>query len=216
VANKPSGIPSIALRHDETDTVANFLLAHFPEIAAASPRPLEAGIVHRLDTATSGVLLAARTVQAYRALREQFTEHTVEKQYLALVHGRLQKPGERRSFLRPSGVRGRRLRETTKDGLEAHTYFVPVIQFSHHTLIRVTILTGVRHQIRVHLAALGHPIVGDLLYGTPQETGRLCLHAELLAFSHPQTGARVDFTCPLPTDFQAAQERIAKEGKRAG
>ncbi len=204
VVNKPSGIPSVALRHDETDTVANFLLAKFPDIATASPRPLEAGVVHRLDTATSGVLLAARTTQAYHVLREQFTNHTVEKQYLALVHGQLRHAGERRSLLRPTGPRGQRMQETTTvEGQEAWSMYTPVAHFPHHTLIRVTIPTGVRHQIRVHLAALEHPIVGDTVYGKVQEGERLCLHAEALSFRHPQTGERVHFSCPLPEDFRA-------------
>jgi 23S rRNA pseudouridine1911/1915/1917 synthase len=211
VVNKPSGIPSVALRHDEIDTVANFLLAQFPDTAAASPRALEAGIVHRLDTATSGVLLAARTDQAYRALRDQFSKRTVEKQYLAVVHGQLQQSGERRSFLRPSGARGQRMKETTaRDEQEAQTSYAPISQFFHHTLIRVTIPTGVRHQIRVHLAALGHPIVGDSLYGALQDTERLCLHAEVLAFLHPQTNTRVHFTCPLPEDFQAVLQHATR------
>lgn len=209
VVNKPSGIPSVALRHDETDTVANFLLAHFPEVTAISPRPLEAGIVHRLDTATSGLLLAVRTTQAYSALREQFTKRAVEKQYLALVHGLLQPSGERRSVLRPIGTRGQRMREViTGKGQEAHTFYAPATHFSQHTLLRVTIFTGVRHQIRVHLATLGHPIVGDDLYGKQREAGRLCLHAETLSFLHPRTGKRVYFTCPPPEDFQVVQNRI--------
>lgn len=206
VVNKPSGIPSVALRHNETNTVANFLLAHFPDIATASPRPLEAGVVHRLDTATSGVLLAARTTQAYNALRQQFTNRTVEKQYLALVHGQLQQAGERKSSLQPSGPRGQRMKETTTEaGQEAQTFYVPVTHFSHHTLLRVTIPTGVRHQIRVHLAALGHPIVGDSLYGKSLDTERLCLHADSLSFHHPKTGVQVHFSCPLPEDFQVVQ-----------
>ncbi len=209
VVNKPIGIPSVALRHDETATVANFLLAHFPEMATASPRTLEAGVVHRLDTATSGVLVAARIPHAYTVLREQFAKQTVKKQYLALVHGQLQQTGSHRSVLIPSGIHGQRMREvTTGSGQEAHTFFTSVAHFARHTLVRVTIPTGVRHQIRVHLAALGHPIVGDAVYGTQMENERLCLHAEMLSFLHPQTGIRVQFTCPLPEDFQAVQDRV--------
>lgn len=211
VLDKPSGIPSVALRHDETDTVANFLLARFPEVATVSPRSLEAGVVHRLDTATSGVLLVARTPQAYGALREQFSKRTVRKQYLALVHGQLHQAGERRSLLTPTGSRGQRLREaTTGSGQEARTSYTPVTQFPHHTLVRATIPTGVRHQVRVHLAALGHPIVGDVVYGHSEDGTRLCLHAETLSFSHPQTGARKRFTCPLPEDFYAVLQQVTR------
>ena len=95
ILDKPAGIPSIALRHDETDTVPNFLLAHFPETATASPRPLEAGVVHRLDTSTSGLLIVARTPFTYTALRKAFQSHTVEKQYLALVEGQVRNRAKR-------------------------------------------------------------------------------------------------------------------------
>ncbi|MBM4259703.1 MAG: RluA family pseudouridine synthase [Deltaproteobacteria bacterium] len=211
VVNKPSGIATVALRHDEIATVANFLRAHFPDTTAASPRALEAGVVHRLDTATSGLLLVARTPEAYTALREQFSHHTVEKRYLAVVHGRIHRSGERRSLLQASGVRGQRMKETTESGQEAQTTYVPITHFAHHTLIQVTILTGVRHQIRVHLSALGHPIVGDALYGPSIDDGRLCLHAESLAFTHPETGARVQFTCPPSEDFQSVLQQARKE-----
>ena len=93
ILDKPAGIPSIALRHDETNTVPNFLLAHFPETATVSPRPLETGVVHRLDTSTSGLLLVARTPFAYTTLRQAFHSHTVEKQYLALVEGQVRNRG---------------------------------------------------------------------------------------------------------------------------
>jgi 23S rRNA pseudouridine1911/1915/1917 synthase len=97
---------------------------------------------------------------------------------------------------------------TTKDGQEAQTFYVPITRLPHHTLIRVTIPTGVRHQIRVHLAALGHPIVGDALYGRPIGDERLCLHAEVLSFVHPGTEACVQFVCPLPEDFQVVQKQV--------
>ena len=210
VLDKPSDIPSIALRHEETDTVANFLLAHFPEMAFVSPRPLEVGVVHRLDTATSGVLVAARTSVAYESLRRQFTSRTVKKRYLALVHGTVLQPGSRRSLLMPAGVRGQRMSETTTgNGQEAQTDYVPVAHLSHYTLVRAIIPTGARHQIRVHLAALGHPIVGDILYGSVHDRIRLCLHAEVVSFNHPQTQTRVEFTSPLPQDFQAVQHQLS-------
>jgi 23S rRNA pseudouridine1911/1915/1917 synthase len=210
VLDKPSGVPSIALRHDETGTGANFLLAYFPETADVSTKALEAGIVHRLDTATSGLLLAARTSPAYANLRTQFTTHTVIKQYVALVEGRIEKQGTRYSHLTPTGLHGQRMREVpVEHGQAARTGYVPIAQFPRHTLLHITIHTGVRHQIRAHLAALGHPIVGDAVYGKPMGDTRLCLHAEMLSFLHPQTGAPVQFTCPLPEDFQAVQKQVA-------
>lgn len=210
VLDKPVGIPSIALRHDETTTVANFLLARFPETAAASPHSLEAGVVHRLDTSTSGLLLVARTPYAYAALREQFASHTVDKRYIALVEGHLRVKGQRFSALVPEGPHRQRMKETmTEKGQEARTSYTPVECLPRHTLVRMTIPTGVRHQIRVHLAALGHPIVGDVLYGSLERAPRLCLHAEALTFTHPLTGERMPFTSPIPEDFCAVQKRLA-------
>ena len=209
ILDKPAGIPSIALRHDETDTIPNFLLAHFPETATASPRPLEAGVVHRLDTSTSGLLVVARSPFAYTALRKEFHSRTVDKQYLALVEGQLRKKGQRESWLTPEGKRGQRMREgALREGQRACTIYTPIESLPQHTLLRVTIPTGVRHQIRVQLAALGHPIVGDVRYGSTEPGTRLCLHATALTFTHPLTGKRVQFESPLPEDFQAVQREL--------
>jgi 23S rRNA pseudouridine1911/1915/1917 synthase len=209
VLDKPVHIPSVALRHEETDTVANFLLAHFPETGKASPHSLEAGVVHRLDTLTSGILLAARTPYAYTALRQQFSAHTVMKHYLALIEGHLKKQGQISVPLEPIGSRGQRMRGVSSGrGQEAYTAYTPETILSKHTLLRINITTGVRHQIRAHLAVLGHPIVGDTLYGAIKTGTRLCLHAEALEFVHPTTGQHVRFTSPLPEDFRVEIERL--------
>jgi 23S rRNA pseudouridine1911/1915/1917 synthase len=202
VLDKAAGIPSVALRHSETDTAANFLAACFPETLTAGPRPLECGLIHRLDTATSGVLLAARTPEAYASLREQFRARTVEKQYLAVVEGCLQSSGQVTFRLAPSGPRGQRMRVVADgQGQAVSTIYIPLATSERRTLLRVTITTGVRHQIRAHLAALGHPIVGDTHYGSPNQAPRLYLHAETLTFTSPATGQRVHCASPAPQDF---------------
>ena len=209
VLDKPAGIPSLALSHTETDTVANFLVARFPETVTAGPRLLESGLVHRLDTPTSGLLLAARTPSAYASLREQWSARIVEKQYLAVVEGHLRAGGQMSYCLAPEGPRGRRMHVVaTGQGQEALTSYAPVQALPGYTLVRVTLTTGVRHQIRAHLAALGHPIVGDTCYGTAEQTVRLYLHAEELAFLHPTTGQHVRFTSPTPSDFSTFVERL--------
>lgn len=208
VLDKPAGIPSLAHRHSETNTVANFLVARFPETARAGPHPLESGLVQRLDTATSGLLLAARTPSAYATLREQFRARTIEKRYLALVAGHLQASGQITFHLAPAGLRGQRMRVVPPgQGQEAVSSHAPVESLPHHTLVRITIATGVRHQIRAHLAALGHPIVGDTLYGAIEGATRFCLHAEALAFLHPTSGQQVRFHRLAPPDFSAAVEQ---------
>ncbi|HEV8713734.1 MAG TPA: RluA family pseudouridine synthase [Candidatus Binatia bacterium] len=209
VLDKAAGIPSIALRHSETDTVANFLAARFPETVTAGPRPLECGLLQRLDTATSGLLLAARTPDAYASLRRQLHARTVEKQYLAVVEGHLHGSGQVTARLVPSGPRGRHMRVTADgQGQEANTAYVPVAASDRYTLLRITITTGVRHQIRVHLAALGHPIVGDAHYGAAHGASRLYLHAAALAFTSPATGQRAHCTSPAPQEFAALVKRM--------
>jgi len=204
VLDKAAGIPSVALRYSETDTAANFLAARFPETLTAGPRPLEAGLLHRLDTATSGLLLAARTPHAYASLREQFRARTVEKQYLAVVEGCLSSSGQLTSRLAPSGRGGQHMHVAAQgQGQEANTAYAPLAMSERYTLLQVTITTGVRHQIRVQVAALGHPVVGDTHYSTRHEAPRLYLHAEALAFTSPATGQRVRCTSPAPQDFAA-------------
>ena len=202
VLDKPAGVPCVALRHAETDTVANFLLAHFPETATAGTRPLESGLLQRLDTDTSGVLLAARSPYAYAALREQFRARTVEKYYLAVVEGQVQGKGTATLSLAPSGPQGRFMRVVPLgEGQKAETVYAPVASSPGHTVVRLKITTGVRHQIRVHLAAVGHPIVGDASYGSSARGSRLYLHAETLTCISPATGQRLTCTSPAPREF---------------
>lgn len=216
IVNKPSGLPSVALRPTEAHTVATVLGAQFPETREAGSRPLEAGLVHRLDTDTSGLLLAARTPAAYTALREQFHSRRVGKYYVAIVKGIMNEQGQVTHRLEPTGPRGQRMRLSPSErGQEAITSYTPLERLPHHTVVRLTISTGVRHQIRVHLAALGHPLVGDRMYGEgdPLAT-RLCLHAETLTFRHPATGRRFRYTSPPPEDFSAVLEQLRKASTR--
>jgi 23S rRNA pseudouridine1911/1915/1917 synthase len=202
VMDKPAGIASQAIRHSEYQTAANFLAAHFPETRTASIHPLESGLVHRLDTMTSGLLLAARTPSAYIALRQQFRARVIEKQYLAIVEGRISEAGTVTLALGSTGPHRQRVRVTkVQDGREAVTTYRPTKILPRHTVVQVTIYTGVRHQIRAHLAAIGHPIVGDTQYGTKGPANRLYLHAEILAFRHPTTGAMSRHQTVAPAEF---------------
>lgn len=189
--SKPAGMPSHPLRAGERGTAANALVFRYPECAGASADPREAGLCHRLDTGTSGALLAARTRDAYLAVREAFRAGEVEKAYLALVAGA---PGERE------------VRAPVQDhGLPAETRFHPVERLGEWSLVRCLTRGGQRHQVRVHAAAAGHPLAGDARYGGAALAGLdgFFLHAECMRLRHPTTGAAIEIRAPLPRDREA-------------
>jgi 23S rRNA pseudouridine1911/1915/1917 synthase len=211
--DKPAGMPSIARRITDTDTVANFLVARFPELRDASPNPLEAGMLHRLDTATSGVLVAARTRAAYEQLRQRFVR-TAIKDYLAVVHGLLARTDRISLPIAHMPRRPRRMRVCTNSA-DAHmlaarpaeTTYRTIASDADYSLLAIRIRTGVRHQIRVHLASAGHPIVGDTLYGRPaldhDKAARLLLHAYRVRLPHPERAASFDCVAEIPREFAA-------------
>lgn len=209
VADKPAGMASHPLKPGERGTAANALVGRFPELAQVGPQPREGGLVHRLDTDTSGLLLAARTDAAHAMLRAQFAARTVEKGYLALVAGELHAGGEIALplFHDPRDPR-KMLAASDPEYAELHgarpalTTFAPVERRSGFTLLDVGIATGVMHQIRAHLSFIGHPLAGDELYGGPPLPGldRHFLHAARLGFAHPD-GSRAHFESPLPPEL---------------
>jgi 23S rRNA pseudouridine1911/1915/1917 synthase len=223
---KPFGVATHPLRAGERGTLANALVARFPECAAASDDPREGGVAHRLDADTSGVLLAARTPDDWRALRRAFAQGLVEKEYWALVDGAPPDEGEVRAPLAHAGAR--KMRALDDDSLElrsrqAHTRFrtlarggeapagsaVPSAdpRAPNAALVRVFTSTGRMHQVRVHLAHAGHPLYGDALYGGPPlppgAAGGHVLHAARITFPHPRDGRRVTVAAPLPAERAA-------------
>ncbi|HVW88590.1 MAG TPA: RluA family pseudouridine synthase [Gaiellaceae bacterium] len=172
--------------------------------------PARPGIVHRLDRDTSGLMVVARTEEAYERLAEMVRARELERTYLALVHGR---PRSRRGKI--DAPIGRDRGDATRNSLDtdtprdAVTHFEVAELFPHDALLRVRLETGRMHQIRVHLAAIDLPVVGDSTYGVPGEgLGRQFLHSAELAFAHPITGERVETTSPLPPDLAAYRERL--------
>jgi 23S rRNA pseudouridine1911/1915/1917 synthase len=173
--------------------------------------PGRPGIVHRLDRDTSGLMVVARTEEAYEGLRALVNRRAVEREYLALVRGR---PRSRTG--RIEAPIGRDRRDPTRRSLDsdspkdAVTHFEVVELLPAHALLRVRLETGRTHQIRVHLTAIGLPVAGDPVYGAPEPgLKRQFLHAARLAFAHPVTGEDVDVASPLPAELQAALERAA-------
>ena len=212
VADKPAGMPSHPLKPGETGTAANALVGRFPELAQVGPHAREGGLVHRLDTDTSGLLLAARTEGSYAQLRAQFTARSIEKGYLALVAGELHAGGEIALPLAHDPQDPRKMRAASDaEYAEAHgarpaqTTFTPIERRGGFTLVEVQISTGVMHQIRAHLASIGHPLAGDALYGGPDVPllSRHFLHAARLGFAHPD-GSRAVFESALPADLATA------------
>jgi 23S rRNA pseudouridine1911/1915/1917 synthase len=172
--DKPAGMPSHPLDYESADTALNAALARFPELAGVGEGGLEPGLVHRLDTGTSGVLLFALTDDAWRAAREAFRSRRVEKRYRARVHGARLETG-------PLGVRlthrGARMRVVARGGRQGLLEVLRAVPDGETTLLEIELITGLMHQIRASLAHLGHPIVGDRLYGSTVECGRHWLHA---------------------------------------
>ncbi len=205
--DKPAGMPSHPLRPGERGTVASALVARFPECAEASEDAREGGLCHRLDIGTSGVLLAARNRSAWSHARAAFTRQEVDKRYWALVTGPLADLGEIDLPLRHrSGHPDRVEPSDAQDAKarEARSSFRVLARAGEYALVEVRIYTGVLHQVRAHLAAMGCPVVGDALYGGRAESnlGRFFLHARSLELQHPAKGSPLFVASPLPPELE--------------
>lgn len=201
---KPAGMASQPLAVGEVGTAANAVVARFPECAAVADDPRDGGLVHRLDAGTSGILLAARTRAAWQRLRAAFADGAVVKTYLALTEA----PPVTRECDAPLAQRGARAVVDHTDGLPAHTAWEVIERLGPRALVRCTATTGRTHQVRVHLATCGAPIVGDVAYGggPMAELATFFLHAESIAIA----GRR--FVAPLPDDRAAVLARLRDAG----
>lgn len=187
----------------ESGTLVNAVLGRFRALSTIGG-DLRPGIVHRLDKDTSGVILLARHDSAHRSLASQFASREVKKTYLALVHGKIALQGKVEKPIARDPVR--RVRMTTKvaSGRPATTGWRLLEEIGNLTYLEVDIGTGRTHQIRVHLASIGHAIVGDTLYGAPRSPlGRFFLHAHRIEFYSPTSGERIAVTAPLAPELEA-------------
>jgi 23S rRNA pseudouridine1911/1915/1917 synthase len=208
IVDKPAGMVVHPSAGHGRGTLVHALLARGIEGGDVAERP---GIVHRLDRDTSGLLVVARSQEAYERLQELVRERQLDRRYLALVRGR---PRSRTGRIEAPIGRDRHdpLRHSldTDTPREAITHFEVVELFPDHALLAVQLETGRTHQIRVHLQAIELPVVGDPVYGVPDpELRRQFLHANRLAFSHPLTGEQVAVESPLPAELQAVLKRLA-------
>ena len=218
VVNKPAGMVVHPGAGHDTGTLVNALLHHVTDLSGIGGE-LRPGIVHRLDKGTSGVIVVAKNDHAHKELARQFHDREVEKQYVALVWGLVH---QRKRIDMPIG-RDPVHREKISTRARRARSAVTRVTWARHvpglSLLRIAIQTGRTHQIRVHLNAIGHPIVGDSLYGgvhrrvphelrAVQRLTRPFLHAERLAFEHPRSGEYLEFTAPLPQDLRSTLEVI--------
>jgi len=225
VIDKPAGLVVHPGAGNPAHTLQNALLGHDAALAAV-PR---AGLIHRLDKDTSGLMVVARTLEAHTALSRQLLARSVSREYQAVCVGVMTGGG---SIDKPIGRhRTDRLRMAVReDGRPARTHYRVLERFRGHTHVRVQLETGRTHQIRLHLSHLGYPIVGDPVYGRrlvlPRGTGpalreqlrqfkRQALHAEQLAFDHPRTGRRLTFNRPPPADMQALLAALRADAREA-
>lgn len=215
VVDKPAGLVVHPGAGHRGQTLVNGLLHRFPDLGenkwADQSRP---GIVHRIDRDTSGLLMVARTLEAYESLTSQLSQRTVERRYLALVWGRFEAPaGE------IDGPIARSIRDPTKmtvsaSGREARTGYLVERTFLdpvEATLLSCTLFTGRTHQIRVHMRSIGHPVVGDARYGGRRQSlsaPRFFLHATTLGFDHPVSGDRLRFESDLPPDLSRVLDSL--------
>jgi len=232
VINKPAGMmvhAGAGATEDERNrgTLVNALLHRFGALSGVGGE-LRPGIVHRLDRATSGLIIVAKNDFAHRRLGAQFSGRQVRKQYLALVHGWVkQEAGTISSAISRDRIRRTRMTTRRSGGREALTHYKVreriQSELGKFTLLELKIDTGRTHQIRVHLASLGHPVVGDALYGAPRELRpqpgkaasgqalsltRNFLHAAALEFVHPRTGTKLEFFRPLPAELEDFLARV--------
>jgi 23S rRNA pseudouridine1911/1915/1917 synthase len=200
VIDKPPGLLTIATEHERERTAYRILW----NLLAARRPPARPFIVHRLDRETSGLLVVAKTPAAKAALQSQFTERTVDRGYVAVVEGVMRKDSQTLTdrLEEDAAYRVRIAWGSRRGGREAITRYRVRERRADSTLIDIALGTGRRHQIRVQLAAIGHPVVGDARHGSRRDPlGRICLHATILGFVHPGSGAGVRFGSAVPAAF---------------
>lgn len=216
VLNKPAGLIVHGAGHIKEATLVDSLLKKYPKLKAVGDDPERPGIVHRLDKDVSGLMVVAKTQKAFEHLKKQFQDRTIDKEYAGLVYGKINKdrdiidfPIERSaSGFKMAAKPKTRKGELSLEGKEAITEFSVEKSFINYTFLRIKIKTGRTHQIRAHMAAYGHPLVGDPLYGTPRNrtankklgSKRVFLMANRLAFTDLK-GGRQEFKLELPEDF---------------
>jgi 23S rRNA pseudouridine1911/1915/1917 synthase len=221
VIEKSGLMPTHPLSPFETGTLANALVYFWPQIVGVGTKPLEPGLVHRLDTGTSGLLAVALELETWSQMKKDLSAKRWRKTYWALVEGTIRRPmrislplahdlsddRKMKGIRKPSDTRRGRI-------YQAITQISPIKSYKDYSLVEIQLVTGVTHQIRAHLSFQGHPVVGDILYGSTwgKELGlpsnRFFLHAKQISLPHPITGERITCIAELPGDLQKVLSRL--------
>lgn len=214
VVNKPQGMVVHPAPGNYQGTLVNALLAHCGDSLSGINGVIRPGIVHRIDKDTSGLLMVAKNDFAHQGLALQIKEHSFRREYEAVVVGRLkQESGEISAPIGRHPVDRKKMAVTEKNSKEAITRFRVIAEYPGYTHVRLRLETGRTHQIRVHMAYLGHPVAGDPIYGPKKPDLGLkgqCLHAKLIGFVHPRDGRYLEFESPLPDYFIKFLERLQR------
>jgi 23S rRNA pseudouridine1911/1915/1917 synthase len=214
VVNKPVGMVVHPAPGHPDGTLVNALLHHCGSSLSGINGELRPGIVHRIDRDTSGLIIAAKNDAAHLSLAAQLQDHTLARTYAAVTVGGFKEDGG--TICAPIGrhpVDRKKMAIDRRNGREAVTHWSVLERYSGYTLIECRLETGRTHQIRVHMASVGHPLLGDVVYGAKKPYPGLagqCLHARKLKFIHPTTGQPVELECPLPEWFEQVLEKLRK------
>jgi 23S rRNA pseudouridine1911/1915/1917 synthase len=216
VVDKPVGMVVHPAPGHPDGTLVNALLYHCGKSLSGINGVLRPGIVHRIDRDTSGLLIAAKNDAAHLALAEQLQDHSLYREYEAVVVGGLREDqGTVDAPIARHPVDRKRMAVDRRQGRRAVTHWTVLSRFSGYTHVQCRLETGRTHQIRVHMASIGHPVLGDTVYGAKKPYPGLagqCLHARRLSFLHPRTGERVTVECPLPDYFTAILQKLERGG----
>ncbi len=218
VINKPVGMVVHPAPGHLDGTLVNALLYHCGESLSGINGEIRPGIVHRIDRDTSGLIIAAKNDAAHLALAEQLKDHSLARTYEAIVVGNLKEDaGTVNAPIGRHPTDRKKMCVNEKNGRPAVTHWEVIARYPGCSHVRCKLETGRTHQIRVHMAFIGHPLLGDLVYGAKKPYPGLagqCLHARELTFAHPATGERVTVSCPLPDWFQAVLDKLERMGRR--
>lgn len=213
VVNKPKGMVVHPAAGNYTGTLVNALMYHCGDSLSGINGILRPGIVHRIDKDTSGLLIVAKSDKAHKGLAEQIKQHSFTREYEAVVIGNIRDDvGKIDAPIGRHPIDRKKMTVTDKNSKNAVTHYTVINRFSGFTHLRLRLETGRTHQIRVHMAYLGHPVAGDTVYGASKDKyslGGQCLHARKIGFIHPITGEYMEFTSDLPQYFKEFLKKIS-------